>query len=241
MNLIFETCSNILISTPPYREGVYRHKDPFLAEHQDLLQAHHQNIRWIGYLSATSVYGDHSGAWVDEKTSPKSLKRHSTGHVRLMIENELLTYHQKFNLPVHVFRLAGIYGPGRNAIERLLNGKDQTIYEPKQFFSRIHVTDIANALAASIHKPTPGHTFNVCDDEPAPSHEVDEYAARLLGIKPPERIALEKANLSPMGQSFYESNKRISNQKIKDSLSFQLVYPSYREGLDSISKTICHQ
>lgn len=241
IDFIFKTCPNILISTPPARDGEYQHNDPFLAQHQDILKAHQHNIRWLGYLSATSVYGDHDGAWVNEQTSPQNLKNHSTGHIRLMIENELLIYHKKLNLPIHIFRLAGIYGPDRNAIERLIKGKDHTIFEPNQFFSRVHVTDLVNVLAASIQKPTPGEIFNVCDDEPAPSHEVDEYAAQLIGVQPPQRISLEKADLSEMGQGFYKSNKRVSNQKIKDILSFQLIYPSYREGLSSIYKSIYHQ
>tara|TARA_Y100000588_G_scaffold383824_1_gene473927 strand:+ start:1025 stop:1903 length:879 start_codon:yes stop_codon:yes gene_type:complete len=236
IDAILSKCPNILISTPPYREGKHTHCDPFLVHFQDKLIKHEQTFSWIGYLSSTSVYGDHRGAWVYETSPSVNLKAHSLGHDRLMIEKAYLKYYEAHHLPIHIFRLAGIYGPGRCAIERIQQGKRHTIYEPKQYFSRVHIEDIVKTLIASIQKPMPGEVFNICDDKPSPSFEVDEFAAGLLNVPPPQRITLNEANLSQMGQEFYQNNKRVSNQKLKELLGIKLQYPSYQQGLKAIFK-----
>lgn len=210
--------THILISIPPEEGGVdsaYRH-------HASDIPAK----AWLGYLSTTGVYGDYNGDWVDEKsamlaTEPRSIRR---------IDAERNWRGQG----AHVFRLAGIYGPGRCALEQVQEGNAQRIYKPGQVFSRAHVDDIAQVLHAAIQQPKPQEVYNVCDDEPAPSHEVIAYACELLGQELPPLTAFDEAELSPMAQSFYSSNRRVSNRKIKDKLGVNLLYPTYREGLASI-------
>ncbi|MEB3702674.1 SDR family oxidoreductase [Candidatus Bealeia paramacronuclearis] len=189
-------------------------------------------LKWLGILSSTGVYGDHQGAWVNETShcTPTS----ESGILRLADEKKWLTLFKKQNLPVHIFRLSGIYGPGRNYFSALQNGTAQRIYKKGIVFSRIHVEDIVCALEASIQNPTPGEIYNLGDDLPASPWEVMDYAAQLLGITTPPLIAYEDAVMSPMLKSFYQDSKRISNQKIKDLLNFHLTFPTYREGLKNI-------
>lgn len=178
---------------------------------------------WLGYLSTTGVYGDWDGAWVDENAELRGtgerLKR------RIAAEKEWRAHGG------HVFRLAGIYGPGRSVLEDLKAGTARRIDKKGQVFSRIHVADIAHIVFASMRRPSPGSTYNVCDDEPAPAHEVVAHGARLLGIKPPPLVPYEQAQLSPMGHEFYAANRRVNNEKIKRELGVSLIYPTYREGL----------
>lgn len=222
--------THILISVPPTEEK----GDLILANFSELIKKFSHQIQWLGYLSSTSVYGDHQGDWVDETSNSISPSRQ--GSLRLDVERAWLSLAKDYRLPLHIFRLAGIYGPGRNALVKLLMGKKETIYKKDQFFSRIHVEDIASALVASINKPHPLSIYNIADDEPAPSHIIDAYAASLLNMSPIPQIQFEKANLSPAQKEFYLHNRRVCNFKMKNDLLFKLKYPTYREGLKKLLK-----
>jgi nucleoside-diphosphate-sugar epimerase len=206
----------VLSSVPPGEAG-----DPVLA-------ALTSQPRWLGYLSTTGVYGDHGGGWVDETTPPCP----TLGRSKARLEAET----QWRERGAHIFRLAGIYGPGRSAIDTVRTGQAKRIHKPGQVFSRIHVEDIAQAVLASIHQPRPGAIYNLCDDDPAPPQEVTEYACRLLGLPVPALIpwAEAEATLSPMARSFYADNKRVSNRLMKEELGITLKYPSYKDGLKAI-------
>jgi nucleoside-diphosphate-sugar epimerase len=220
------TASHILISTPPTQDR----GDPVLVSFGNLLKKHIKTIRWIGYLSSTSVYGDHQGNWVDESCKPIALG--GQGQLRLAAEQEWISFAEAHQVPLTIFRLAGIYGPQRNVLARLIAGKNDTIVKDGQFFSRIHVDDIVSAIVAVIQHPKPGVSiYNVADDEPAPSHVVDEYAASLLQLAPLQRIPYDMAILSPMAQEFYSHNKKVLNAKLKNEFHIQLSYPTYKEGL----------
>lgn len=203
--------THILSSIPPQEQG------------DAVLPLVSGGAAWLGYLSTTGVYGDWDGAWVDEasplRPNNERLKR------REAAEKEWLARGG------HVFRLAGIYGPGRNAIEDVRQGEARRIDKPGQVFSRIHVEDIAQAVVASMKRPNPGSIYNVCDDMPAPAHEVVSYACELLGAALPPLVPYAQAELSPMGREFYTSNRRVKNDKIKSELGVSLKYPTYREGL----------
>ena len=218
----FEKVTHVLISIPPIES-----KDIVLIHYLDTLKKM-PNLKWIGYLSATSVYGDHQGAWVDETStcSPTTAR----GKERLNIENKWLNS----GLPIHIFRLAGIYGKGRSVFDRLKSKSINRIDKPGHLFSRIHVEDIARILKVSMSKPTPGEIFNVADDLPAESKELIEYACHLLKEPLPSLVPFEKADLSPMAREFYQDNKRVLNKKVKDFFSLHLKYPTYREGLLSL-------
>jgi nucleoside-diphosphate-sugar epimerase len=216
-----------LISAPPQAEG-----DPVLARAGAALAAQADQLAWLGYLSTTGVYGDHGGAWIDEETPVGRLGKR--GQARVDAEAEWRDFAAQYDVPVMYFRLAGIYGPGRNQLSALVNGTARRIDKPGQVFSRIHVDDIAQILAASIARPNAGRAYSVCDDEPAPPQDVVAFAADLLGLTPPPLEAFEQAELSPMGQSFYADNKRISNQRLKDELGVSLSYPSFRDGLTAL-------
>lgn len=220
------SASHILISTPPTHDL----GDPVLMNFGHLLKKTIKNVQWIGYLSSTGVYGDHQGLWVDE--SSKSIAPGGQGQSRLSAENEWRSFAEAYQVPLTIFRLAGIYGPQRNVLARLMAGKNDTIVKEGHCFSRIHVDDIVLAIIAAMQHPKPGISiYNVADDEPAPGHVVDEYAASLLRLAPLKRIAYEMATLSPMAQEFYSHNKRVSNAKLKRDLNIQLTYPTYKEGL----------
>ena len=223
--------THLLISAPPDEQG-----DPVLHLFQEQLQRHSKNLKWVGYLSTTGVYGDRGGDWVDEESplEPKTAR----GQRRLEAERNWLKLYGDFGLPVHLFRLAGIYGPGRNQLLNVRDGSAKRIIKPGQIFSRIHVDDISGVLAASIAKPNPGRAYNVCDDEPCPPQEVVEFAASLLGLPVPPEIPFKDANLSPMAKSFYADSKRVSNGRIKNELGYKLVYPNYRMGLTAINSTL---
>ena len=219
--------THLLISVPPDENG-----DPVLRLFQEQLQRLLKQLKWVGYLSTTGVYGDRGGDWVDENSplEPNTAR----GHRRLQAERSWLKLHSDYGLPVHLFRLAGIYGPGRNQLLTVLNGSAKRIIKQGQIFSRIHVDDIAGVLAATTAKPNPGRAYNVCDDEPCPPQEVVEYAANLLGLPVPPEIPYEQADLSPMAKSFYADSKRVSNKRMKGELGYKLIYPNYREGLAAI-------
>lgn len=221
--------THVLISTPPDATG-----DPVLAIHATGLAA--ARPAWLGYLSTTGVYGDRAGGWVDEQTPPAPQSERAER--RLAAEQAWIAWGRANSIPVHIFRLAGIYGPGRNQLETLRDGTARRIVKPGQVFSRIHVEDIATVLEASIAKPNPGAVYNVCDDEPAPPHEVIEYAAKLLAIEPPplERFEDAASSMSEMALSFYADSKRVKNDRIKTELAVRLRYPTYREGLLALLK-----
>ncbi len=220
------TC--FLISTPPNDSG----HDSSFSIMKELILERKKQCHWIGYLSSTGVYGDHQGAWVDE--SSQCLAESNRAKKRVLAEKSWLSLYEVEGLPVNVFRLSGIYGPGRNAIERIRAGKNTSVLKEAQYFSRIHVTDICEALFQSMLLPMPGEIFNLSDDYPCNSCEVDAYAADLLGVERLIVIPYEVAELSPMAQEFYQSNRRVSNAKLKKTLLPKLRYPTYKEGLDSI-------
>jgi nucleoside-diphosphate-sugar epimerase len=206
-------------------------RDPVLARlRDDFARAEH--LEWVGYLSTTGVYGDHAGGWVDETTplTPTTER----GEARVAAEEEWRTLHRAHGLPVHIFRLAGIYGPGRSPFDRLRDGTARRIVKPGQVFSRIHVEDIAQVLLASMRRPNPGAAYNVCDDVPAPPQDVIAHAAELLGLPPPPEVPFDAAQLGPMARSFYAENKRVRNDRIKSELGVRLRYSDYRAGLAQI-------
>lgn len=187
---------------------------------------------WVGYLSTTGVYGDRRGRWVFETS--RLAAQSPEGARRVAAERAWLEVGQGMGLTVTVFRLPGIYGPGRSAIDRLRAGQARRIGAPGQVFSRIHVDDLAAGLAASIARPRAGGIYNLCDDEPAPNAEVVAYAAGLLGLAPPPEVPLPEARLAPASLRFYAENKRVSNARAKAELGWRPAYPTYREGLRAI-------
>lgn len=223
LSYILKDVTHVLISIPPEEGG-----DPACLMHgEDLVQL--PNIEWVGYLSATSVYGDRGGDWVTENTPPAPSSRRGTR--RLKAEQQWLDLCRRYGLPVHIFRLAGIYGPGRNALDSVRAGTARRINKPGQAFSRIHIDDVVQTLIASMAAPNPGAIYNVSDDDPVPSHEVIAYACELLGLEPPPLIPFEEADMAPIARSFYADNKRVSNHKIKEELGVTLLYPDYQSGL----------
>ena len=197
-----------------------------------MIKKHAAHIKWVGYLSSTSVYGDHQGNWVDEESecNPQGV----SGLLRFKAEQAWLAFAELNQIPLHIFRLAGIYGPDRNSMQRIYAGKKYSIFKEGQLFSRIHVDDIVSVLLASINAPYPFSIYNVADDEPAASHVVDAYASLLLKRAALPLLSFEKAPLSPMEKNFYSNNRRVSNLKIKHELNVSLQYPSFREGLSQI-------
>ena len=216
----------VLVSVPPDERG-----DPVLDAFSDCL-AQNKNLRWLGYLSSVGVYGDHQGAWVDEHAP---LYPHTDrSRRRVEAEQAWLDLGQDTGVPVHLFRLAGIYGPGQNALVNLKNGTSKRILKDGQVFNRIHVADIATVLRASLHNPHPEAIYNVSDDEPAPPQDVVTYAAQTMAVPLPPAYPYDKAGLSAMALSFYGENKRVSNALIKQELGVTLTYPTYREGIDAL-------
>ncbi len=204
--------------------------DPVLAAHgADMLAA--PDLRWVGYLSTVGVYGDHGGAWIDEET-PTDPRAARTA-ARVATEAAWAEFGRRRDVPTGIFRLAGIYGPGRNPMVKLAEGTAHRIVKPGQVFNRIHVGDIASTLGAAIARPA-SRIYNVTDDEPAPPQDVVAYAAALMGVPPPPEVPYETADLSPMARSFYEGNRRIANRRIREELGVRLAYPTYRDGLSAL-------
>jgi nucleoside-diphosphate-sugar epimerase len=187
---------------------------------------------WIGYLSTTGVYGDRRGGWVTEES--RLAAQSTEGARRVCAERDWLEVGRGMGLTVTLFRLAGIYGPGRSALDRLRAGGARRITAPGQVFSRIHVDDLAAGLEASIARPRAGAAYNLCDDEPAANSDVIAHAARLLGIPPPPEIPLAEARLPPAALRFYAESKRVSNARAKAELGWRPAYPTYREGLRAV-------
>ncbi|HEV2551055.1 MAG TPA: SDR family oxidoreductase [Stellaceae bacterium] len=218
--------THLLLSIPPDVTG-----DPVAAEHGDDI-AGLPGLRWVGYLSATSVYGDRAGGWVDEDSplDPSGAR----GRRRVMAEAAWRDLQGRTGLPLHIFRLAGIYGPGRSALDAVRHGRAQRIDNPGHVFSRIHVADIVAALRASMARPDPGAIYNLADDEPAPPAAVIAHACALLRLPAPPLVPLAGAALSPTARSFYDDNKRVANRRLKEALGIRLRYPSYRDGLAAL-------
>ena len=232
--IVFDTLSNIpegvthiVSSIPPVESG-----DPVINKLATEFARRAKQFHWVGYLSTTGVYGDHGGGWVDETTAltPNTER----GHRRLAAEQQWLALHRDHGLPLHIFRLAGIYGPGRNTLANLKDGTARRVIKPGQVFSRIHVDDIAGVLLASIARPNPGAAYNVADDEPCPPQDVVAYGAELLGMARPPEFPFKEAELSPMARSFFADSKRVSNSRIKGELGYNLIHPTYREGLKAL-------
>jgi len=218
----------VLISSPPSEAGC-----PALAALSPGLLAGARPA-WIGYLSTTGVYGDRAGRWVAEDSPLTPLS--PQGRRRVEAERGWLDLGARLNneTAVTVFRLPGLYGPGRSAFDRLREGGGQRIIKPGQVFSRLHVEDLAAALEASIARPRPGGIYNLCDDAPAPPQDVITHAAALLGLDPPPEIAFDDAAVSPASRRFYAENKRVSNARAKAELGWRPAYPTYQEGLAAI-------
>jgi dTDP-4-dehydrorhamnose reductase len=222
--------SHVLISVPPDDDG-----DPVARRHGADIAAL-PGLRWLGYLSSTAVYGDRGGGWVDETTAcaPSS----QAGRRRLAAEAAWLGLWRERGVPAHVFRLAGIYGSGRSALDRVRAGTARRIVKPGHVLSRIHVDDIAAVLAASIARPRPGAIYNLCDDRPASGAEVTAFAARLLGVAPPPEIPFDSAEVSPEARRFFADDRRVRNDLIKTELGVSLAYPDYESGLCALCRMI---
>ena len=216
--------THLLSSIPPDALG-----DPALDGCAAAILAQKNGLRWLGYLSTTGVYGDYLGAWVDEASPLRPTSDRAWR--RVAAEAAWLDLTRLHGLPAHVFRLAGIYGPGRNALDDIRAGTAKRIVKKGQVFSRIHVADIALVLQASMRQPNGGAIYNACDDHACPPQDVIAYGCEVLGVTPPPEIPFEQATLSPMAQTFWADNKRVRNDRIKTELGVELRYPNYREGL----------
>jgi nucleoside-diphosphate-sugar epimerase len=216
--------THLLISAAPDDAG-----DPVLAALHDEIAARAGQFEWVGYLSTTGVYGDHGGDWVDETTPlTPATKR---GIARVEAETAWAAIP---DLPLHIFRLAGIYGPGRGPFAKVRSGTARRIIKNEQVFIRTHVADIARVLAASIKSPNPGAVYNVCDNDPAAPQDVIAYAADLLGLPLPPAEAFDTAEMTPMARSFYAESKKVRNDRIKNELGVELLYPDYKSGLKAL-------
>ena len=215
--------THILFCAPPSAEG-----SAIFSSHGEEI-ANLKNLQWAGYMSTTGVYGNRSGGWVDENSdiNPTTIR----GTRRALAEQQWCSLYKAQGLPIHSFRLSGIYGPGRSAIDSVVAGMSRRVEKKGHAFSRIHIDDIVQTVMASMAKPNAGNAYNLADDFPAPSHEVIAYACDLLGVPCPPLVPFDEVDLAPITQSFYDDNKRVRNDKIKQELGVKLKYPSYREGL----------
>jgi nucleoside-diphosphate-sugar epimerase len=221
---------HVLVSIPPDDASALAGDIVLARLASQIAAAHH--IVWLGYLSTTGVYGDRGGAWVDETSERRPGNRRSER--RAAAEDAWLALWRDRGVPVHIFRLSGIYGPGRSAIDQLRAGTAKRIDKPGQIFSRVHVEDIANVLAASIARPRSGAIYNVADDAPAPASDVVAHAAALLGVPAPPLEPFDAERLPPMAREFYAETRRIRNERIKRELGVVLRYPDYKKGLAAI-------
>ncbi len=222
-----EAATHLLVSVAPGQVV-----DPVLAACRDHL-ARTQKLSWIGYLSTVGVYGDTGGDWVDEDTPPNPRQERTIRRVHA--ERAWLEFGVVTHRTVQIFRIAGIYGPGRNPLLNLMDGSAQRIVKPGQVFNRIHVADIASGVVAGIKRGKPGRIYNLTDDEPAAPDDVVVCAARLLGMAPPPPVPFAEATLSPMAASFYADNRRVRNNRLRSELAVDLSYPNYRVGLAALA------
>lgn len=227
--LPLDEVTHILSSVAPSRDG--DEIDPVL-ECAAMELAHAPKLEWMGYLSTVGVYGDRQGEWVDETSERRPETRR--GKARLAAEDLWQHLGHVADVPVHLFRLAGIYGPGRGPFEKVRAGRARIIRKPGQVFSRIHVDDIAQVVQAAIMRGGAGGAWNVCDDCPIDPGEVLAYAAELLDMPPPPQVDFDDAEMSEMARSFYSESKRVRNDKIKSGLGVTLKYSDYRDGLRAI-------
>lgn len=220
--------THLLSSVPPDADG-----DPVLARHAGAVAAV-EGLAWAGYLSSTGVYGDTGGAPVDESAAVNPTSER--GRRRAQAEGGWLELRRAAGVPVHVFRLSGIYGPGRSALDAVRAGRARRIDKPGHLFARIHVDDIAAVLRASMGRPDPGAVYNVCDDEPAAAADVTAFACELLGVEPPPLVPFHQAarEMSPMALSFWRDDRRVDNGRIKGELGVRLKFPDYRAGLRAV-------
>lgn len=224
------SATHILLSAAPSEDG-----DPVLTALRDEIRQRAAQYEWVGYLSTTAVYGDRDGGWVDETSALSPATRR--GQLRADAEQAWLDLGVEAKLPVHIFRLAGIYGPGRGPFAKVRAGTARRIIKKGQVFSRTHVEDIAQVLRASIAAPNAGAIYNVCDNDPAPPQEVIAKAAEMLNLPLPEAMDFETAKMTPMARSFYAESKKVSNRRILDELGITLKYPDYRSGLKALLST----
>jgi nucleoside-diphosphate-sugar epimerase len=215
---------HILISIPPIEGSdiVFKMFSKFIED---------SKVKWVTYLSATSVYGNHDGEWVDENS--KNRPTSQNGIDRLKAENSWLSLHIKCNLPIQIFRLSGIYSNQNNVLSRLKTGTAKLINKKNHFFSRVHVEDIGNILYESLTKFKEGEIFNISDDKPSSSEEVTLYAAKLLNIKDIKKVEIESLENS-MLKNLYKDSKKVNNQKMKEFFNYRLKFPTYVEGLNYI-------
>ncbi|MBL4871880.1 MAG: SDR family oxidoreductase [Rhodobacteraceae bacterium] len=221
------SATHILLSAAPSEGG-----DPVLAALNAEIRERAAQYEWVGYLSTTAVYGDRDGGWVDESSPLSPATRR--GQLRADAEQAWLNLGVTAGLPVHIFRLAGIYGPGRGPFAKVRAGTARRIIKKGQVFSRTHVEDIAQVLQASIAAPNAGAIYNVCDNDPAPPQDVIAEAARMLDLPLPEAVDFETAEMTPMARSFYAESKKVSNRRILEELGITLKYPDYHSGLKAL-------
>lgn len=223
---LLQGVTHVLLSIPPGAEG-----DPAFKHHAEDIAAA-GTVKWVGYFSTTGVYGDRDGGWVDETSDLRPSSERSQR--RVDAEHAWLTWGERHGISVQIFRLPGIYGPGRSAVDQVKAGTARRIFKPGHVFSRIHVEDIATAVAASIAQPRPGGIYNVCDDEPAAPGDIVAYVCELLSREPPPEIPYDDADMSPMAKSFWSDNRRVRNNLMKESLGVKLDFPDFRVGIRGI-------
>ncbi len=225
---IFEGVTHILSSIPPDEDG-----DPAVDMHGGDIAAI-DGLQWAGLFSTTGVYGNTDGAWVDE--SSDTAPNNHRSELRVKAEEQWLGLHREHGVPAHIFRLAGIYGPGRSPLDQVRGGKARRMIKPGLMLGRIHLDDIVGAVLASIRKPNPGAIYNVTDDEPMPPQDIITYACKILGVEAPAEASYDevKAHLPPIMREFYGDNKRVSNKRLKEELGYTFKYPTYRDGLDAL-------
>jgi nucleoside-diphosphate-sugar epimerase len=219
--------THLVLSAAPETGGESGSGDPFLPHVDGRIRQIMPDLRWIGYLSTVGIYGDHGGGWVDEESDCRPVSQRSVA--RLAAERSWQALAANEHLPLAILRLAGIYGPGRNALVSLAAGKARRIVRPGQVFNRIHVEDIAGALALLAERET-DDVFNLADDMPSPPQDVVAFAAALMGVEPPPETPFDTAELTPMARSFYGENKRVSNARLK-AAGYRLAFPDYRTAL----------
>lgn len=224
LTALLQEVPNLLVSAGPGPDG-----DPVLHALHNEISAAAPDLRWVGYLSTTGVYGDHGGDWVDETTPLAPSTRRGVARVKAEAAWGAIP-----DLPLHIFRLAGIYGPGRGPFAKVRKGTARRIIKQGQVFSRIHVEDIAQALELSLANPQPGAVYNLCDDDPAPPQDVIGHAADLLGLPLPPAVDFDEAEMTPMARSFYAESKKVRNDHAKAALGWRPIYPDYRSGLAAL-------